>query len=59
MPRPHGGWIGCYCSFKCLRDGVSDKELDEGRPDLATRSMVDSLEDQFDDIGIQDRVADK
>lgn len=58
MPRPHGGWLGCYCSFECLRGGLDQKELDEERPDLVTRNMIDSIEDQFEDIGIQDRLPD-
>ena len=56
MPRPTGGWISCYCSFECLRDALSDLELIKTRPDLATRTMIDSLEEQFESIGIQDRV---
>lgn len=58
MPRPAGGWLGCYCSWQCVRDAIDDKELAEVTPDLATRVMVDSLEDQFEDIKIQDRLPD-
>ena len=56
LPRPTGGWLERYCSFECLRDALSDIEVAQSRPDLATRTMIDSLEEQFESIGIQDRV---
>jgi len=59
LPRPHGGWLGCYCSINCLRGALEDKELSQGRPDLASRTMIDSIEEQLIDIGIQDRLPDK
>jgi len=58
MPRPAGGWVGCYCSFECLRDGISEEESQIGKALPAIRIMVDNLEPQFMANGIQDRIVD-
>lgn len=54
MPIASGGWVGCYCSFQCLRRGIDQREEDNRRPELAIRLMVDNIEQQIKDIGIQD-----
>lgn len=58
MPRPAGGWVGCFCSFDCLREGISEEESQIGKPLPAIRLMVDNLEPQFLANGIQDRIVD-
>jgi hypothetical protein len=56
MPIAPGGWTGIYCSFECLRRGVDQREEDERRPELAIRVMVDNIERQIEEIGIQDLI---
>ena len=29
IPRPHGGWIGTYCSWRCVHDGIDRIFKDE------------------------------
>ena len=40
-PRPHGGWLGCYCSWKCVRESLAGS-------DLVTRAMIDRIELQIE-----------
>lgn len=56
MPRPMGGWSGCYCSFKCVRDAITAEEDSTGKPQIAMRVMADSVEEQLNSYGIQDRL---
>ena len=59
MPRPHGGWRGSYCSWKCVREAIDDTSFNpEGQPDLLTHLLVDEFETQINIIGIQDRTPD-
>lgn len=51
VPRPHGGWVGSYCSWKCARESLV-------RPDLLTRELINIYDKQFNEIGIQDRLPD-
>ena len=46
-PLYNGGWLGCYCSFKCLREAVP--------PDNIVDDLVNIFEEQIKTIGIQDR----
>jgi hypothetical protein len=55
IPMPTGGWLGCYCSFKCLREGVKNFEYERKDFFQVTHVMVDILEDEIMTIGIQDR----
>lgn len=50
MPLIHGGWKGCYCSWKCVRQSLT-------QPDIAINAIIDRLERQLIRIGIQDRKA--
>lgn len=44
-----GGWLGCYCSWDCIRK-------DMGTPsDLGTVAMIDAFEKKVLEVGIQDR----
>lgn len=45
-PLLHGGWLGCYCSFECLKQTVKDSQ---------TLLMIDRIKQQLDTIGIRDR----
>lgn len=49
MPLSHGGWKGCYCSFRCLSDDI---------PDEITSLMVGRIKEQLDTIGIRDQSSD-
>ena len=50
-PRPHGGWTGVFCSFKCLREFIIPDE-----PDLITNQLINDFEKDFKSVGIQERV---
>lgn len=52
-PRVLGGWYGCYCSFKCLRDSLIPEE-----PLLLDNAMINEFEDEFKTLGIQERYID-
>jgi len=54
-PRPHGGWEGCYCSWKCARESIYENSSE---PDLLTHELISEFERQTKEIGIQDRLAD-
>lgn len=60
IPQVNGGWSGCYCSFDCLREGLVEQEIREndGVPDLLTTQMIELLEDQIYERGIQERIPD-
>lgn len=47
MPLSHGGWKGCYCSFKCLEEDI---------PDEITSLMVGRIKEQLETIGIRDQM---
>ena len=52
-PRYNGGWVGAYCSWKCVRESLMS---DGQEPDLLTREIINIFEEQIKDIGIQDRL---
>jgi len=49
MPLEHGGWRGCYCSEKCLREDVP-------RTNLLISALIDQTISDLNRIGIQDRL---
>lgn len=49
-PLIHGGWKGCFCSWRCVRLFVDDAE-----PDLAVTSMIARVSAQLDVVGVLDR----
>lgn len=55
IPMPAGGWLGCYCSFKCLREGISNMEYESKEYYETVHVMTNILEDEIRRIGIQDR----
>jgi len=48
-PLTFGGWRGTFCSFKCLRSVVPMN-------DILNHALIDRIEEQLLDIGIQDRI---
>lgn len=48
-PLETGGWKGCYCSSKCLRD-----DLPSGN--IMISALIDSFMDKIEQIGIYDRM---
>jgi hypothetical protein len=49
MPMESGAWVGCYCSWKHVRDDIA-------RPNDILLGMVDRFEEQYKTFKIQDRV---
>ena len=56
MPREHGGWQGCFCSWKCVQDRQSFIETDSGEPNLLLRDMIEAFAKKTEEVGIQDRI---
>ncbi len=54
-PRPHGGWVGCFCSWKCVKDHMAEYGEE---PALMTRELIKIFGAKIDEIGIQDRLED-
>lgn len=48
MPMDTGGWLGCYCSFKCIRNDIV-------KPNPIREPLVDIFENQYRKYGIYDR----
>lgn len=49
LPLEHGGWIGCYCSEKCLRQRLP-------KDNLLIAAMIDHVIADLNRIGLQDRL---
>lgn len=52
-PRPHGGWVGGYCSWECATRSI---HWDGEEPDLLTRELIKIFEKETNEVGIQDRL---
>jgi hypothetical protein len=48
-PIYNGGWIGCYCSWQCVRDSLN-------HDDVIGFDLVSIFEEQINTFGIQDRI---
>jgi hypothetical protein len=48
-PLVDGGWIGCFCSWDCVRESID-------KPDIALREIINASEEQLIKIGIQERL---
>lgn len=48
-PKKLGGWVGCYCSFKCMSDYPPEDMRSE------ENAKVKSIESKIKEIGIMDR----
>lgn len=70
MPHQSGGWLGCYCSWDCVRDFmaylVTDENTDYDDPTLGLDpdqvnflkirlGLIHEYEEQMNRLGIQDR----
>ncbi|AHH01713.1 hypothetical protein pv_146 [Pithovirus sibericum] len=55
VPKPQGGWAGCYCSWEHAREDVFNRET----PDVAGIAILDVVEPRVIDVGIQDRIEDE
>lgn len=58
LPRHGGGWIGCYCSWPCVRENV--EETFGNDPDFSTVykfqiELTNQIEKSLNEIGIQER----
>jgi len=56
QPRSMGGWQGCYCSWKCVRDDWVERENFEMEEDILTKKLIDLFEKKTLEVGIQDRL---
>ena len=56
-PNNTGGWTGCYCSWKCVRDGLITPDSFDGsiNSDLISMGLVNEMEKQIEKMGVQDR----
>ena len=50
MPKPQGGWYGCYCSWECVKKDVN-------HPAIAQLALINAFEKSINQIGIQSRKA--
>lgn len=50
-PMIMGGWMGCYCSWKCVTEDVPNE-------DVLTLMLIGRIQKQMTEIGIQDRIDD-
>ncbi len=54
-PSPMGGWKNCYCSWKCVRDDITETENATDEIDHLSHKLTDIFENEISQIGIQDR----
>ena len=56
-PNNTGGWTGCYCSWKCVRDGLITPDSFDGsvNTDLISMGLTSEMEKQIEKMGVQDR----
>jgi len=55
LPMPSGSWMGCYCSFVCLRDMLSKSVLFDEPMKKTLNRFVDATEKVILEVGILDR----
>ncbi len=59
IPGEKGGWIGCFCSWKCTRESLDDVGYNpEMEPKTIQHMLIDLFEKQLHEVGIQDRITD-
>lgn len=54
MPRVHGGWEGCFCSFKCVDDNNTEMEIKTNDPNLLLRELITLYSEKVEEVGIQE-----
>ena len=52
LPRVTGGWLGCFCSWNCIRTFVKKNE----EPNVLLEVMINIYQDQISAYGIYDRI---
>ena len=52
-PRAHGGWLGEFCSWDCVRESMVEYEEE---PDLLVHELINIFEAEINEKGIQDRL---
>lgn len=57
VPMIFGGWQGCFCSWKCVRDNIVETE-NRTSIDIMTR-LTNIYEDQINTYKILDRIPDE
>jgi hypothetical protein len=56
LPRVHGGWEGCFCSWKCVKERLNDIETDQMQPEILRHQLIEAFETKTNQVGIQDRI---
>lgn len=56
MPKEHGGWTGCFCSWKCVKENLEDIETENMEPQILRHQLIEAFEIKTNEVGIQDRV---
>lgn len=57
-PRVRGGWRGCFCTWKCVRDFIKVDTIpdDDHLEEFELRmGLVDLIEKEMNEVGIEDR----
>ncbi len=56
-PNNSGGWTGCYCTWKCVRDELVTSDSFDGtiKANLLSMGLVNEMEKQIIKTGVQDR----
>lgn len=54
QPLIDGGWIGCFCSWQCVKDKASKVDF----TDEITPNLCDEFEEELKEFGVYDRVPD-
>lgn len=56
LPMLTGGWMGCFCSWKCLEDRVMEYKTDEDNiTDITIQDLVVKIKDEIEKKLIYDR----
>ena len=55
MPIEGGGWLGCYCSWNCVRKDIIPKESEYTDAHSIRNYLVTVFEEKIMDVGIYDR----
>ena len=61
IPMVYGGWKGCFCSWKCVRDNINDNNsgnIYSGNENSIMLQLVDIYENQINTYKILDRIPD-
>jgi len=62
LPMLFGGWKGCFCSWKCVRNNINENNNDDtysSNENSIMLQLVDIYEDQINTYKILDRIPDE